>query len=333
METKTMTDSFKIGLHRRQVLAALAGAGVVAATGMAWAQTVWKPSVPIKVVVPFPPGGSSDLLARFLGAGIGDKLGQPVVVENRPGATGSIGAGFVYNAPPDGTTLLVGITDVNSIYPHLTKSKMDATKFVPISPLASTGYVLLGRPGLPAANLQELLALMKKQSLTYASAGTGSGPHLMTAAFAQAAKVDNLLHVPYTGMTPALQALMGNQVDIMLVAVGGATQLRSKLKFYGVSSGERVAAIPDVPTLKEQGLNVVGEAWIGILAPPNTPAAVTAALARAINEATSTPEYKAKLLELGMTPLTGTSAEFGKLYMDEYRRWGEVVQAANIKLE
>jgi tripartite-type tricarboxylate transporter receptor subunit TctC len=328
-----MTQRIKVGLQRRPLLAACAGAGVLAASGMAWAQTAWKAPAPIKLVVPFPPGGSSDILARFIGAGVGDRLGQPVVVENRPGATGSIGTGYVYGAPADGTTLLVGITDANSIYPHLSKSRVDATKFVPVSPLASTGYVLLGRPGLPAANLQELLALMKKQSLSYASAGTGSGPHLMTVAFAQAAKVDNLLHVPYTGMTPALQALMGNQVDIMLVAVGGATQLRSKLKFYGVSSGARVAAIPDVPTLKEQGLNVVGEAWIGILAPPATPAAVTVALANAINEATSSPEYKAKLVELGMTPLTGTSAEFGKLYMDEYRKWGEVVQTANIKLE
>lgn len=327
-----MTHSFEAGLQRRQLLAALAAAGVLA-TGMAQAQAAWKPSGPVKIIVPFPPGGSSDILARFISAGVGDRLGQPVIVENKPGATGSIGAGYVYGAPADGTTLLLGITDVNSIYPHLGKGKMDATKFVPVSPLASTGYVLLGRPDLPAANLQELLALMKKQNLSYASAGTGSGPQMMAVAVAQAAKADNLLHVPYTGMAPALQALMGSQVDIMLVAVGGATQYRSRLKFYGVSSAQRVAAIPDVPTLKEQGLNVVGEAWMGVLAPPGTPVAATTTLAEAINQATSTPEYKAKVAELGMTTLTGTSAEFGKLYMDEYRKWGEVVRAANIKLE
>ena len=323
---------FEAGLQRRQLLAALAGAGLLA-TGMARAQSAWKPSGPIKIVVPFPPGGSSDILARVISVNVGERLGQPVVVENRPGATGSIGAGYVYNAPADGTTLLLGITDVNSIYPHLVKGKMDATKFVPVSPLASTGFVLLGRPDLPAANLQELLALMRKGNLSYASAGTGSGPQLMAVAVAQAAKVDNLLHVPYTGMAPALTALMGGQVDIMLVAVGGATQYRSKLKFYGVSSAQRVAAIPDVPTLKEQGLNVVGEAWMGVLAPPGTPAAVTAALADAIERATSTAEYKAKVAELGMTTLTGSPAEFGKLYMDEYRKWGEVVRTANIKLD
>lgn len=327
-----MTHSFEAGLQRRRLLAALAGAGVLA-TGMARAQAAWKPSGPVKIIVPFPPGGSSDILARFISAGVGDRLGQPVIVENKPGATGSIGAGYVYGAPADGSTLLLGITDVNSIYPHLAKGKVDATRFVPVSPLASTGYVLLGRPDLPAANLQELLALMKKQNLSYASAGTGSGPQMMAVAFAQAAKAENLLHVPYTGMAPALQALMGSQVDIMLVAVGGATQYRSRLKFYGVSSAQRVAAIPDVPTLKEQGLNVVGEAWMGVLAPPGTPVAATTILAEAINQATSTPEYKAKVAELGMTTLPGTSAEFGKLYMDEYRKWGEVVRAANIKLE
>jgi tripartite-type tricarboxylate transporter receptor subunit TctC len=331
-----MAHSFNAGLPRRQVLAALVGAGILAmgkTQAQAQEKPAWKPSAPVKIVIPFPPGGSSDILARFISVSVGERLGQPVIVENKPGATGSIGAGYVYGAPADGTTLLLGITDANSIYPHLVKGKVDAMKFVPVSPLASTGYVLLGRPDLPAANLQELLALMKKQSVSYASAGTGSGPQMMAVAVAQAAKADNLLHVPYTGMAPALQALMGSQVDIMLVAVGGATQYRSKLKFYGVSSAQRVAVLPDVPTLKEQGLNVVGEAWIGVLAPPGTSTAIATALADAFNRATARPEYKAKVAELGMTTLTGTTAEFGKLYADEYRKWGEVVRAANIKLE
>lgn len=318
---------------RRQLLATLAAAPFVGATPFVRAQATWTPAVPIKIVVPFPPGGSSDILARFISMGIGEKLGQPVVVENRPGATGSIGSAYVYGAPANGTTLLLGITDSNSIYPHLAQTRYDATKFVTVAPLASTGFVLLGRPELPANNLQELLALMKKDKLSYASAGAGSGPHMMAVAFANAAKVDNLLHVPYTGMAPALTALMGKQVDIMLVAVGGAAQYRSKLKFYGVSSAQRVTAIPDVPTLKEQGLDIVGEAWMGVLAPPNTPAAVTTALAKAFNEVTSTPEYKAKVVDLGMSTLSGSPVEFGKLYMDEYRKWGDLVRTANVKLE
>jgi tripartite-type tricarboxylate transporter receptor subunit TctC len=318
---------------RRQVLASLAAAPLAAAIPSARAQAAWKPANPIKIVVPFPPGGSSDILARFISAGLGEKLGQPVVVDNKPGATGSIGSTLVYGAPADGTTLLLGITDANSIYPHLAQTRYDATKFVPVAPLASTGFVLLGRPDLPANNLQELLALMKKEKLSYASAGAGSGPHMMAVAFTRAAGADNLLHVPYTGMAPALTALMAKQVDIMLVAVGGAAQYRSKLKFFGVSSAQRVAAIPDVPTLKEQGLDIVGEAWMGVLAPPGTPAAATAALAKAVGEVTATPEYKAKVVELGMSTLSGSPAEFGKLYMSEYRKWGDLVRAANIKLE
>lgn len=323
----------KFQTNRRQLLAAMAAAPFLGSAELTWAQTSWKPSGPIKIVVPFPPGGSSDILARYISAGVGEKLGQPIVVDNKPGATGSIGSTFVYSAPPDGMTLLLGISDANSIYPNLTHTRYDATRFVPVAPLASTGFVLLGRPDLPANNLEELLALMKKQPLSYGSAGAGSGPHMMTVAFAKAAKVDNLLHVPYTGMAPALTALMGKQVDIMLVAVGGATQYRSKLKFYGVSSAQRVAAIPDVPTLAEQGLNVVDEVWMGVLAPPNTPPATTAAIAKAINEVTATAEYKAKVVELGMSTLTGTPSEFGKLYLDDYRKWGDLIKAANIRLE
>jgi tripartite-type tricarboxylate transporter receptor subunit TctC len=322
-----------IGTKRRQVLAAIAAASLFGMAHAAQAQGDWKPSRPVKVVVPYPPGGSADILVRFIGPAMTERLGQPIVVENKPGATGSIGSGYVYAAPADGLVLLVGVADPISIYPHLAKAPYDATKFVPVAGLASTAYVLLGRPDLPAGNLQELLSLAKKQSLSYASAGTGSGPHMMMVALARTAKLDNLLHVPYTGMAPALQALMGKQVDIMLVAVGGAAQYRSQLKFYGVSSANRVPALPDIPTLTEQGVAVVGQAWVGVLAPPNTPAATTAALAKATSEIVSGPEFKAKVGELGMTPITGTQAEFAKYYLDEYRKWGEVVRSANIKLE
>ena len=317
----------------RRVLTAIAAVILCGMAHVAQAQADWKPSRPVKIVVPYPPGGSADILVRYIGPTMTERLGQPIVVENKPGATGSIGSGYVYSSPADGLTLLVGVSDPISIYPHLAKTPYDATKFVPVAGLGSTAFVLLGRPDLPADNLQGLLGLAKKQSLSYASAGTGSGPHMMTVAFASAAKLDNLLHVPFTGMAPALQALMGKQVDILLVAVGGATQYRSKLKFYGVSSASRVPALPDVPTLTEQGVPIVGEAWVGVLAPPNTPAATTATLSKTIGEIVSGPEFKAKVVELGMTPITGTQAEFTKYYLDEYRKWGEVVRSANIKLE
>lgn len=319
--------------NRRQILTALGAVSMLGTAPLAQAQAAWKPTGPIKIVVPFPPGGSADILARYIGPTLIERLGQPVVVENKPGATGSIGSGYVYGAPADGTVLLLGVADAVSIFPHLSKNTMDVTRFVPVAGLAATAYVVLGRPDLPADNLQELVNLMKKQSLSYASAGPGSGPHMMTVAFARGAKVDNLLHVPYSGMTPALQALMGKQVDVMLVAVGGATQFRSRLKFYGVTSAARVPAIPDVPTLTEQGFPIVGEAWLGMLAPPNTPAATTATLAQIIREIVASTEFQGKVRDLGMTTITGTQSEFAKYYLDEYRKWGELVRSANIKLE
>ena len=328
------TESFaRHDLQRRQVLAGMAVTGLCAGAPRVFAQASWKPAGPIKIIVPWPPGGASDILARYIGAGLSARMGQPVVIENRPGASGSIGSTYVYSAPADGTTLLLGITDSNSIYPQVAQARYDATKFVPVAPLGQSAFVLLGRPDLPANNLQELLALMKTQKLSYASAGVGGAPHLLSIAFARVAKVDNLLHVPYTGMAPALQALLGNQVDFMLVSVGGATQYRSKLKFYGVTSAQRVPAIADVPTLSEQGVPMIGGFWMGVLAPPNTPAAATTALSKAIDEVTSSPEYRAKVVEFGMSSLPGTQAEFSKYYLDEYRKWGEIVKSANVKIE
>ena len=329
-----MTESIRRnGLQRRHVLAAMAAGGLCAMAPAAQAQAAWKPPGPVKIVVPWPPGGASDILARYIGTGLAERLGQPVVVENKPGASGSIGSTAVYSAPADGTTLLLGITDSNSIYPHVSQTRYDSTKFVPVAPLGQSAYVLLGRSDLPADNLQELLALMKKEKLSYASAGVGGAPHMMAVAFARAARVDNLLHVPFVGMAPALTALMGKQVDFMLVSVGGATQYRSKLKFYGVTSAQRVWAIADVPTLTEQGLPLVGGFWMGVLAPPNTPQNVTATLSKAIDEITSTAEYKAKVVEFGMSTLPGTQAEFSKYYLDEYRKWGDLVKSAGVKLE
>ena len=321
------------GLRRRLVLAGVAAASLCAFAPSALAQAAWKPAGPIKIVVPWPPGGSSDILARYVGQQAAEKLGQPVIVENKPGAAGSIGSGFVYSAPADGTTLLLGITDSNSIYPHVAHTRYDSTKFVPVAPIGQSAFVLLGRPDLPANNLQELLALMRKGQLSYASAGVGGTPHMMTVAFSRAAKVDNLLHVPYTGMAPALQALLGNQVDVMLVSIGGATQYRSKLKFFGVTSAQRVPAIADVPTLAEQGVPMVGGFWMGVLAPPNTPAATVATLSKTIDEITSSPQYQSKLVDFGMSSLTATQPEFSKYYLEEYRKWGDLVKAAHIKLE
>jgi len=294
---------------------------------------MWRPAGPVRFVVPYPPGGTGDILARLIAPSLTERLGQPVIVDNKPGATGSIGSGYAYMAPADGSTLLLGVADSLSIYPHLAPSRTDVTKFVPVAGLAVAPYVLMGRPDLPAENLQELLSLMRKQSLSYASAGSGSGSHMMVVALANAAKVDNLLHVPYNGMAPALQALLGKQVDFMLLAAAGAGQYRSRFKFYGVSSASRSPTLPEIPTLTEQGLPLVKENWLGVLAPPNTSAAISAAMAKAIGEVTASAEFKSKVAELGLRPMTGTQSEFARYYLDEHRKWGELVRSANIKLD
>ena len=176
-------------VSRRRLLAATAAAVGFGAVAPARAQAAWRPSGPVKLIVTFPPGGATDILTRMIAPGLAEYLRQTVVVENRPGATGSIGSGHVYAAPPDGTTLLIGAPDALSIFPKLSKTTYDPNKFVPLAPLGSTSFILLARPGLPATNLQELIALARKQRLTIANAGTGGSGHLVSIAFCQAAGI------------------------------------------------------------------------------------------------------------------------------------------------
>jgi tripartite-type tricarboxylate transporter receptor subunit TctC len=321
------------GWRRRQVLAAIATAGVSGAALPAVAQPGWKPNRPVKLVVPYPAGGSVDILARMVAPGLSERVDQPVVVENKGGASGTIGTGYVYSAPADGTTLLVGVPDALSIYPHLAKTSYDATKFVPVANIGSTALVLVGRPGLPARNLQEVIALARKQPLTFANAGAGGFIHVMTLAFARAAGIDKMVHVPFQGGAPARQAVMSDQVDLFFSLVGGASQYRSRLKYFAVSSAQRVAEIADVPTFSEQGLPLVRELWVGVLAPPATPPAVSSSLAKAIAEIVTSDAYKAKVRELGMNAPAMTQQEFAGYYADEYRNWGEVIRSAKVKLD
>ena len=322
------------GATRRQILVAIAGANLVGTGGLARAQAVWKPAGPVKIIVPYPPGGTADLLARLIAPGMAERLGQAIVVENKPGATGSIGSDYVYAAPADGTVLLMGVADPLSIFPHLTRtSRIDVTKFVPVAGLATTGFVLMGRPDLPANNLQDLIALMRKESLTCVNAGTGSSPHMVSLAFSRAVKIDNLLQVPYSGTAPGLQALLAKQVDIGFVALGVAGPYKNRLKTYGVASANRMPTMSDVPTFTEQGVALVAESWQGIIAPPGTLPAVTASLAKVVLEIVNSAEFKAKIAEQSLVALPIAQAEFARYYEGEHRKWGELVRATNVKLD
>jgi tripartite-type tricarboxylate transporter receptor subunit TctC len=321
-------------INRRQALTTLGAALAAAAVPGFAAAADWRPTKPVKIVIPFAPGGTVDILARVVAPGLGEKLGQPVIVDNRPGATGTIASQYVDSGPADGSVLLGGVLDSLSIAPHVIKAaKTDVMKFVPIVGLGSTPFVVIGRPDLPANNLQELLALMRSKQLSFASAGPGSSPQMMALAFARAAKVDNMLHVPFNGMAPAIQALMARQVDIALIVIGGIAEYRNQLKFFGLAAPSRLPIAPEVPTLTEQGFPLVGEVWMGLVAPHGTPANVTATVWKAVNEITSGPAYQAKLRALGVVPLPGTQAEFANFYATEYRKWGEIVRESRVSVE
>lgn len=296
------------------------------------AQDAWKPSRPVKLIVPFAAGGGGDVITRLVARGMETTLGQAVIVENKPGASGSIGSDSVYRAAPDGYTVLSGSLDAQAMYPHVSMVNFDPAKFVPVGGMAQMGYVLMGRPDLPAANLAELRALMKTRSLSYGSGGAGSSLHVFTELFAKEAG-GKMLHVPYQGAGPGLQALMGGQIDLMMVPLAVAPQYRAKLRSYAVTSAQRVDAMKEVPTFTEQGLNVVGDSWAALFAPPGTPEPVAEALAAAMRQAVAAPEVAQKLRDMGMTPISLSRKDFAQFYAGEYRRWGDVIKAAQIRAE
>jgi len=318
---------------RRIVLTALL-AGLLGGTalGAAAAEEAWKPTRPITIVVPFPPGGGSDVLVRSVAPALSARLGQPIVIENKTGASGAIGSDFVYRAAPDGYTLLVASLDAQSMAPHLQKVAFDATRFTLVGGMASMGYALMGRPDLPAQTLPELVSLMKRQELTYGSGGAGSSLHVFTELFAKETGT-KMLHVPFKGAGPGVLALLGGQVDVMMVPIAVAPQHREKLKVYGITPAQRVDSMKDVPTLSEQGIDVAGASWIGVVAPPATPAAVVNTVSAALREVIAAPQLQPRLREIGMTPITLSQAQFARFYADEYRRWGDVIKAANIRVE
>lgn len=316
---------------RRHFLACVASAAS-AFTPLASLAADWKPSRPITLIVPFAAGGGSDIAGRLVAQVMSQVLGQPVVVDNKSGASGAIGSEYVYRAAPDGYTLLLGSLDAQGLYPHLRKVGFDSAKFVQIGGTATMGYAIMGRADLPAADLQSLVALGKRQELTYGSGGTGSSLHVFIELFARETGI-KLLHVPYQGAGPALQAIAGGQVDLMPVPLAVAPQYRGRLKVYGTTTARRVDSLREVPTLTEQGVNVVGESWSAVLAPPGTPQPIITTLAAALRHAVEAPEMAKKWSDLGVNPLKLTGQQFSQFYADEYRKWGEVIRAAGIKLD
>ena len=216
-----------------------------------------------------------------------------------------------------------------ALYPN---PKFISAEFVPIAPAAVVNFVLMGRPGLEAKNVPELIALAKKGKLSYSSWGNGSAGHIAMAQFNQVTKTD-MLHVPYQGAAPAAQAAMGGQVDLALVPAPLAAGFKTKLIPYGVASAKRVELSNEIPTLTEQGTTVVAPSWVGVVAPPKTPSNIIAALAKAFIETSADPEVGKKLNAAGLVPLYGSTKEFADYIAKDYAFWGKAIRDAGIKVE
>jgi len=314
------------------VLTALA----LPATAQEW------PTKPVRIIVPFPPGGSADLLPRAVGEKLAQKWGQPVIVENRPGAAGNIGADAVYRAEPDGYTLLSAppppLVINRLIYPKLS---YDSSQFVPITVIGAIPNVLLVNPKVNAATVKELIALAKANpgKLNYASQGSGSTSHLTAELFKSMAGGKegalSITHVPYKGTAPALTDLLGGQVDMMCDNLGvSLPHVKSgKLKALAVASSKRVKSLPDVPTLAETLPGFEALAWFGIVAPPRTPQAIADKISSSVKDVLTMPDVVKRLNELSAEPMGLTPAETAAYMKQETERWAAVVKSAGVKAE
>jgi tripartite-type tricarboxylate transporter receptor subunit TctC len=297
------------------------------------------PSKPIRIINSFAPGGPVDLLARALGQKLQETWGQPVLVEARGGAAGSIGIEYAAKQPADGYTLVVMPTGNAVVNPHIyAKLPYDTFRdFAPITLLATVENILMVHPSVLASSVQELIALAKANpgKLTFSSPGVGSQAHVAGEMLKSMANVD-MLHVAYKGMAPALNDLLGGQVSMMFVSVSSGLKhaQAGKLRALGVASLKRSPALPDLQTIAEQGLpGFEALSWYALMAPAGTPPAVIDQLASESGRALRAPEVRERLSTLGAHPVGNTPAELSEMLKRESARWAEVVRKAGIRAE
>jgi len=295
------------------------------------------PTKPIKLIVPFPPGGSNDVVARGIAAQLSTRLDKPVIIENVGGAGGLIGTEMAAKAPPDGYTLIL-ISVAFAFNPSIYKLPYDpATAFVPVAILGAGPVVIAVTSKLPVGNLKELLALAREKpgSLNYATAGVGSFQHLASELFKQQAGID-IVHVPFKGGGPAMMDVIAGNTQI---AVGSLVQMLpqikgGKLKALGVGSAARIPALPDVPTISEAGVpGYESTIWLGIMAPTGTPRAIVERLNRELNAVLAAPEMKKRMVEFGAEIGGGSAESFGQFMASELTRYAEVVKLSGAKVE
>ncbi|MEF7615441.1 tripartite tricarboxylate transporter substrate binding protein [Aquincola sp. MAHUQ-54] len=325
-------------LLRRDWLQAAAGAAAMLACPLA-ARAQNFPAKPVKIIVPFAPGGGNDVFARQLATQLGTLLGVQVIVDNRPGAGGTVGTDAAAKSPADGYTLLLGHTGTLAINPALyPKLPYDArNSFVPVAPLCSAPLVLVVPASSPIRSLADLLARAKAEpgKFAFASSGNGTGGHLAGELLEEVAGV-KMLHVPYKGTAPALTDVLGGQVDLMFSVIPPALPHidAGKLRAIGITGAKRSARLPDVPTVAESGLKGYESSLAyGVMAPKGTPEPVLRALGAAIAKAGETTALRDAFKAEGAEPLPGTAAEFAALMQAESAKWGQIINKAGIKPE
>jgi tripartite-type tricarboxylate transporter receptor subunit TctC len=325
-----------VKLPRRQFLHLAAGAAALPAMSpIARAQTY--PSRPVRIIVGFPPGGPADILARLIGQWLSDSLGQPFIIENRPGASGNIGTEAVVRAPADGYTLLLvvpGNAVADALYDKLNFSFLRDT--TPVSGISNGPLVMEVNPAMPVHTVPEFIAYAKARpgQINFASPGNGSTIQLCGELFKMMTGV-TMVHVPYRGNAPAVTDLIAGQVQLMFADTPSSIEhvKAGKLRALAVTTVGRSEILPDVPTVSEVLPGFQASNWFGVAAPKNTPAEIVDKLNKEINLALADPKIKARLAGLGAAALVGSPADFGKFIVTEAERWGKVARTAGIKAD
>jgi tripartite-type tricarboxylate transporter receptor subunit TctC len=323
-------------LPRREFLRLAAGAAALPALSrMARAQTY--PTKPVRWVLGYAPGGTTDILSRLMGAWLSERLGQQFIIETRPGAGTNIGTEMVVNAAPDGYTLLM-VSSSNAINATLyDKLNFNFSRDIsPVAGIARVPLVMEVHPSVPARSVPEFIAYAKANpgKISMASSGVGTPPHVGGEFFKISAGVD-MVHVPYRGSGPALTDMLGGQVQVMFdTTVASIEHIRAgKLRPLAVTSAARLEALPEVPVMGDYLPGFEASAWYGIGVPKNTPAEIIEKLNREVNAGLALPRMKARIVDMGATVLAGSPSDFGKLIADETEKWGKVVRASGLRPE
>lgn len=318
-------------LVRFVVMLTLVSGTLAAVSGrQSWAQTY--PSRPIKIVVPWTPGGGNDVLGRTIAQKLSERWGQPVIVENKPGAAGNIGTDLVAKSPADGYTLLVAANNILSINPTMNDgTPFDPVKdFVPITLIGAIPILLATNPSVPAKSVKELIALAKSKpdGLSYGSSGLGSPQHLSAELFSSMAGI-KMQHVPYRGATPLVTDLVSGQVQLAFGAINSMLPLAKdgKLRALGVTTTQRLSYLPDVPTISEELPGYETDIWIALVAPAGTPPDVVAKVKNEVHGMFTLPDVRERLAAQGIEPKTSTPDQLTALVKSDLARWADVIKS------